>query len=211
MVGQGRCEDRVEDRGVKNVGNDKIVAESSGTFDLCSSGGTFRSTWAKGIQAELAKAAEAVRELKGTRREDEREEERKEEKIAEEEKIKRDDGSNRRRQLDNGSTNTPETWEERICGEPTLMDKPMRRKEIKIRKPLVIKEWFGDESTDSSDDSEVDSTSWNMVERKKKVEEKKKRQRKRKEERKHSCAVRAASMVSLGPVLILNRVFHERQ
>ena len=89
VVGQGRCEDRMEDRGVKNVGNDKIVEESSGTFDLCSSGGTFRSTWAKGIQAELAKAAEAVRVLKGTRREDEREEEKKEEeKTAEEEKEK---------------------------------------------------------------------------------------------------------------------------
>ena len=41
-----------------------------------------------------------------------------------------------------------------------LWDKSMRRKEIKIRKPMVIKEWFGDESTDSSDDSEADSTSW---------------------------------------------------
>ena len=41
-------------------------------------------------RAELAKAAEAVRVLKGTRREDEREEEKKEEeKTAEEEKNKK--------------------------------------------------------------------------------------------------------------------------
>ena len=94
---------------------------------------------------------------------------------------------------------------------PTLMDKLMRRNETKIRKPMVIKEWFGDESTDSSDDSEADYTGWNMVERKKKVEEKKKRQRKRREERKHNCAVRAASMVSLGPVSIASiEFFHER-
>ena len=210
-VGQGRGEDRMENRGVKNVRNDKIVEEPSGTFDLCSSGGTFRSTWAKGIQAELAKAAEAVKELKGTRREDEREEEKKEEeKTAEEEKRKRDDDSNWRRRRENGSKYTPEAWEERIDEEPTLMDKLMRRKETKIRKPMVIKEWFGDDSTDSSDDSEAEYTGWNMVERKKKVEEKKKRQRKRKEERKHNCAVRAASMVSLGPVSIASIEFFMR-
>ena len=210
-VGQGRGEDRMENRGVKNVRNDKIVEEPSGTFDLCSSGGTFRSTWAKGIQAELAKAAEAVKELKGTRREDEREEEKKEEeKTAEEEKRKRDDDSNWRRRRENGSKYTPEAWEERIDEEPTLMDKLMRRKETKIRKPMVIKEWFGDDSTDSSDDSEAEYTGWNTVERKKKVEEKKNRQRKRKEERKHNCAVRAASMVSLGPVSIASIEFFMR-
>ena len=79
----------------------------------------------------------------------------------------------------------------------------------KIRKPVIVKEWFG--ITTSSDDSDIEHKDWSEVDRRKRSNEKKERRKKRKENLKSECATRAAHMCSIGPISIDSVEFFRRK
>ena len=85
---------------------------------------------------------------------------------------------------------TPEVWEEPL--EPPKMKN-------KIRKPIVITKWFGEES-DTSDESTGDEKEWSEVERKRKNLRKKKLMKEKNMLREQTTLKKAANMVGIGPI-----------
>ena len=71
---------------------------------------------------------------------------------------------------------------------------------MKVRKPVKISHWFGDESTESSSDSDENTADWLEVDRRKKVKEKKKKQAEKKRKRQHETALKASKMIGIGPL-----------
>ena len=148
--------------------------------------GTFRSTWARNIQAELEKAAN----LANTSRVD----------SSDHTKVNTD-------KRKNDVTKVPTNWDEDADDDdtrekPSLMDQFHLRKTKtpKVRKPpQQITDWFGLDSTDSSD-TDFDQSSWTSIDKKKIQEDRRRRRNKRKEQLKSECSMRASSMVSIGPI-----------
>ena len=94
---------------------------------------------------------------------------------------------------------TPEQWEDRWEEEPIIRRK-LRKLVPKVRKPVIVKEWFGIGS--SSDDSEPESEQWSDVDRKKRNHEKKMKAAQKKQTLKQECATRAMNMFSIGPISV---------
>ena len=93
---------------------------------------------------------------------------------------------------------TKDTWE-RL--EP-------RRVERKIRKPMKIMNWFGNEP--GTDSSSSDEENWEDVNRKGKKEEKIKRRKERRMRTKAETAFKASKMLGIGPVNKDTRAHFER-
>ena len=74
-----------------------------------------------------------------------------------------------------------------------------RTAKTKVRKPIVITQWFGDETTTEESDSD-EATGWQSVDRKQKNIEKKKKLRKRKKEKEGRVAYKASCMATIGPM-----------
>ena len=68
----------------------------------------------------------------------------------------------------------------------------------KVRKPPMIKDWFGFETETSSEDT--DENEWQEVDRKKRGEVKRKQKRKKRKEIEKMTATKAAHIVGIGPV-----------
>ena len=103
----------------------------------------------------------------------------------------------RRRRETHWRENVPDYWEERAQA-PTLMDQPAKPT-VKTRKPVVITNWFGIETSSDSEEA-TDEEKWSEVERKRKSTEKKKKMLKKKQQLKRECATKAAHMASIGPI-----------
>ena len=150
--------------------------------------GTFRSSWARGIQKELEMASKVIsKDLCKDRRNDKG--------------MIRDinvDGKGDTTEDKNDNVDIPECWEERWNNDPAL-DKMTKKKTPVIRKPPRT-DWFGLNS--SSSDSEEEDMDWTEVDRRRKKEEKKRRAKKRKNDLKKECATRAANMFSIGPISV---------
>ena len=71
----------------------------------------------------------------------------------------------------------------------------------KVRKPVKITCWFGDEEASSSSSSEgTVEEEWQEVDRRKVVKEKKMAQEERRKKKKHETAKKARSMMGIGPI-----------
>ena len=144
--------------------------------------GTFRSSWARGMQEELQRAAEA-QATSAKKNDDFR-------------SYDRQDIHSNHPQILQALTDkaeepefVPDIWEERLP----------KKVVNKVRKPLKIEKWFGfDTDSDNTDDS--DETEWKEIDRKKFSEEKKKIQKKKKKEREEVTAQKASCMVGIGPI-----------
>ena len=147
----------------------------------------FRSTWAKTMQRELEDAAAEAEEPKKIRssKEKEKDPEKEKEKVEERE--------------------VPEQWDDweewREVEEIRKPARGMERPRTKIRKPVIIKSWFGEDSSSSEDFESGSEGEWSEVERKKKGEEKRRRAKRKREMKKKECAMRAKNMVGVGPIL----------
>ena len=171
--------------------------------------GTFRSSWAQGIQKELLLAAKEADRPK----EDTLEDSAVKELVTNVPKSKNSNNFDRQRQLiDDDNTedhnndaiehsedvnrdteDTPTCWEDRWWA-PSIS----KARANVVRKPATPKDWFGFES--SSDESEEDTSEWTSVDRKKKEEERRRRAHIKKDNFKKEVASRAANMISMGPV-----------
>ena len=74
----------------------------------------------------------------------------------------------------------PSNWKEWDT-QPAVMIQPERTKP-RVRKPLKITQWFGEDSTTEESDSD-DNDSWSEVDRRKRNAEKKKKMKRRKKEK----------------------------
>ena len=102
---------------------------------------------------------------------------------------------NERRQYE-----TPETWEDRLEEEPTILDRMKTKKTKKnpIRKPVDTTNWFGLDTTTETTDEE--DNNWKTVGRVEKTEEKRRKTAARKLEKMRDCAGRASRMICIGPI-----------
>ena len=154
--------------------------------------GTFRSTWARNIQAELEKAAKLANGISDKHDSNRRQEEM---------------PYRRSNEQTNERVKVPINWEDDLEVEttepterPSLLDLQMKSKTPKTRKPPTpITDWFGLDTTDTSD-TDFEQTSWTSIDRKKIQEDRRRRRHKRNENLKTQCSTRASSMVSMGPI-----------
>ena len=171
--------------------------------------GTFRSSWAQGIQKELLLAAKEADKAKVDT-------------IADEAPIDLNTNTRKTAQsynldscrqtredivIDDTNTealedpeaevrdhgDTPDSWEDRWWA-PSIS----KAKVNVVRKPVTTQDWFGFDST--SDESDEDTSEWTSVDRKKKEEERRRRATIKKDNLKKEVASRAANMISMGPV-----------
>ena len=102
------------------------------------------------------------------------------------------------------SIHTPACWEERDqdnCGWEKLEPagrQHHRTNTTKVRKPPIIKSWFGESSEDDSD-SDLGDT-WTEVDKKKRNQERRRRQRRMRKEKEARLATKAAGMAGVGPI-----------
>ena len=191
IIDASTCEIVEKGLKVKNIGDkvkDKRIdkVEKITNVILNEPEGTFRSSWALGIQKELQLAAEAANKdpLANTSND-----------IFENVIEWEEDEP------------TPIHWEDRFDTEDTTENIIKRNKpNTKIRRPplntataseKVKNEWFGLSS--ESEDSEVNEN-WTNIERKRKKQERQGRAADRKSNLKKEVSSRAANMVSLGPL-----------
>ena len=90
--------------------------------------------------------------------------------------------------------NTPDRWEDRWKDE-SVGQKWTRKPTPVVRKPVNVKNWFGNSS--SLEESESEMEKWSEVERRKKGEEKRRKAVRRKENLKRECTTRASTMFSI--------------
>ena len=160
---------------------------------------TFRSSWAQELQDELQNSAEI----------------RTQEKTTEKNELKGQPAGTRyrtqnlrqhstdnnfeedRHEEDRQEDETPEHWEE-LDNQQMFKVQPTRSYQ-KIRKPIVISSWFGEETSSDSDSSE-DTENWSEVDRKRKNLERRRRRRKLKKEKEQKISTKASSMAGVGPI-----------
>ena len=181
---------------VKDTRKKKFTRRVITEDDLGNEISSYRSSWAREMEEELAKAARAGAMNNGHE-------------IGEgivrdrcknyEEKVRRETGPNNAGWMENEEErreeDVPESWERLI--EPEKFEKTKQ----KIRKPIVIKNWFADETSeeDTSSGSE-DDAQWQEVDREKK---RKRRQQMRKEKLKKRMAEvagKARMMIGIGKI-----------
>ena len=144
--------------------------------------GTFRSSWARGIQEELQKAAGTTAKVGSVNYWTDGK--------ADYSKW-RDDNNGHDDNVNEVVHDdvVPDIWEDRL---------PKSSKQVKIRKPPKIEKWFGFDS--DSDEADTDDSEWSEVDRKKRREEKKKAQNRKKREIEQMTAMKASSMIGIGPI-----------
>ena len=144
--------------------------------------GIFHSSWAKEVEEQLSAAnwmeGDPTKE-KNTDRDE----------IQDDSDRRRRGEEFGRRKEDQWRQDREEVWE---------VLKPRRQTE-KVRKPIEIKCWFGDEQSSGSDSGSNDSD-WTDVERKQKNEEKRKRTKLRKKQKMEETLLKARGMLGVGPV-----------
>ena len=149
--------------------------------------GTFRSSWALGIQEELRKAA-----IGRNREEDGRRTQK---------QVEPDHPASwQQEESYQHAEEIPDTWEDRSQS-PFQKQKPQAKTKVR-RPPPVITKWFGSDSTSEEEDESGEEESWIGIDRKKKNEEKRRKAARRKEMKKREVATKAAHMASLGPISI---------
>ena len=163
----------IEDGRVKKYGNKADVFTEA---ILSEPVGTFRSSWARNMENELRIAARKL--------------DREDMTASGEEREAVDDASEK-------VDDTPDTWEDRWKEEPVIKNHNRKSTPI-VRKPVVVKEWFGIES--SSDESDSEQGQWTEVERRKRSKDKKLKMEKRRMRLKRECATRASNMIRIGPI-----------
>ena len=173
----------------KNDALKKKKVETVTSAILQEPAGTFRSTWARGIQRELELAAAASVSGEDVYSSGRRSDVPDVPAVAEE--IFTDAADAEDHDV------LPENWEDRLTESPAW--RKLRQKKTTpppIRKPPIL-DWFG---FDTTDESEPENEEWSAVERKKKGIERRQRAAKRKEKIKRESALRASHMVSIGPI-----------
>ena len=101
----------------------------------------------------------------------------------------------------------PDAWEN-WGHRPSSSYQPLGHKtKTKVRKPLKITTWFGEETTSEESESE-DTESWNEVDRKRKNQEKRRLLKRRKKEKEERVATKAAGMAGIGPIDINDATKH---
>ena len=150
--------------------------------------GTFRSSWARGIQQELEMASKVMsKDRRITSYNDTG--------MTSDSYLNARSDSIDQLEDKTDNTETPESWEDRWNEDPAL-SRILKKKTPTIRKPPRTN-WFG---LDTSSDSEAEDEDWTEVDRSRKRKEKRQRAKKRKTDLKKECAMRAANMFSLGPI-----------
>ena len=166
--------------------------------------GPYRSMWAHELQQELRRVAETTGHVRQETKGQMRQLEDRGDKEKRQEEYRRDRREmDRRREEEEREERVPDCWEEeedRLTN--SQLERPAARKP-KVRKPVTITQWFGEdssseESTDSTD-SELNSP-WQDVNRKRKNEEKRKRLKRKRKEKMERCSLKASHMVGVGPV-----------
>ena len=154
--------------------------------------GTFRSSWARNIHRELQIAAEAAIKTPVT--------------------VTAEDGEDARDPLGDVEAvedlpeETPEVWDDRWTEEipeiQSVWQGGKKRVIPPIRKPAIVKNWFGLQSSsdDSDTDTETEGNGWSAVDRKRRGEERRRRTAEKRDALKKECAGRAANMFSIGPI-----------
>ena len=162
-------------RAVNHVINDKEITENVSTGTASS----FRSDWARAMEMELEQAA-AV-------------------------KIQ-PPGRNFRREypevkdLTRNEREVPNNWEQAEDEDTDYLEQKREKVVPKIRKPVVVTNWFGADTTTDESTGEEDDNRWTEVERKKKADKKRKQMATKKEQKMKECALKARNMVGLGPI-----------
>ena len=151
--------------------------------------GSFRSNWALELEKELQNVADIEFQPGGSTRQNTRQKQR---------------PDKERHTQDENPTHTPACWEEREqdnCSWEQLEPagrQHHRKNTIKIRKPPIIKSWFGESS---EEDSESDlSDTWTEVDKKKRNQERRRRQKRMRKEKEARLATKAAGMAGVGPI-----------
>ena len=162
---------------------------------------TFRSSWAQELQDELQNSAELRTQEKttgtGTGRKELNDQPTGTRIKTQNPRQHPNNFEEDRPEVDRQVYDTPDNWEE-LDEQPLFKVQPTRNYQ-KIRKPLVITSWFGDETSSDSESSE-DSESWSEVDRRRKNLERRRRRRKLKKEKEQKTSTRASSMAGVGPI-----------
>ena len=136
----------------------------------------FTSSWAKEMEEELSRAAAKV-------------------------DMRRD----RRMEGQKTSSERMENGEKEKEPQNRLWEKLLNRKKMtKVRKPLIIKNWFADEpeSSDVSSDSMDDTTEvWSEVEQKRRNRQKTKQRKLKKERKIEELSKKMKHIVGIGPIV----------
>ena len=154
----------------------EIVVENESAVEEVT--GSYRSSWAKQLESELAGAASI--ESRVWIVEDS-------EQMKENEDILRKDDN---------------VW--RRLG----MDEKVKNK---VRKPIIVKDWFGMESSSDSDTSNPEDSDWSEVERQAKNRKKMKDRKTRRKEKISQIARRMKLMIGLGPIPKATRDYFDRK
>ena len=101
----------------------------------------------------------------------------------------------------------PDAWENWGHRPPSSHQPLGHKTKNKIRKPLKITTWFGEETTTSESESE-DTESWSEVDRKRRNQEKRRILKRRKKEKEERVATKAAGMAGIGPIDINDATRH---
>ena len=87
----------------------------------------------------------------------------------------------------------PDSWEK------LLQDPTPKKKTPKIRRPIIITNWFGDESEESETTTE-DEGEWNEIDRIRKNRDKIKAAKDKKKKKEQMTALKAQKMMGIGPI-----------
>ena len=152
--------------------------------------GTYRSLWAHELQMELKKVAETTTARKQTND------------MTKVHNYVPEPVHDYVHDYVPDNTDVPDNWEEeedRQSGGLSLSPQCQVKNNLKVRKPITIEKWFGeDTSTDGSEDS--DTGTWQDVNRKKKNEERRRKIKRKRKERAELCSRKASHMAGIGPI-----------
>ena len=164
--------------------------------------GIFRSSWARGIQQELSRAAEESK-MKNTNRRVDKE-------IVETRSweaapvptppLGGGGGVSEQRLNDDKCQDeddlVPDCWEER------QFNLSRKQTSMKTRKPVQITSWFGSDSTSEEEEIEETVGEWSNIDRKKRSQDRRQKTAIRRQKQKQEVSLKAAHMASLGPISI---------
>ena len=173
---------------VDNKPNDKDTTKNTSAIKQVNrpppDNNEFRSSWARQVQAEIEDNAAKLDEISRQRKID------REEAIAND-KLENNDNDN----------NDDIRWE---VLEPAI-------KKMKVRKPVNVKHFFGDESERDTSTDESDNDEWKEVDDIKKNKLKKIKQREKRKRKQAETAMKARAMLGIGPVTKEIIQFHENK
>ena len=152
----------------------------------------YQSNWAREMENELVNVAEKLGEQRKSSKRMERQDKQYDWNQQQEEEV-------------------VECWEELEAIPPVIRQEEDHRPAFlrqpppppthkqKVRKPVKITTWFGEEtSTDKSESDEGEQ--WKEIDRKKKNSDRRRRMKRRRKEKEVKCATKAGHMIGLGPI-----------